>query len=51
MLEHRSLFALHFDLPARPFFGLRQKERYRSKAADALLEAIKSHHAQPDLVI
>ena len=51
MLENRSLFALPFDLPARPFFGLRQKERYRSKAADALLEVIKNHDAQPDWVI
>lgn len=29
-----------FDLPARPFYALRHKERYRSKAADALLEMI-----------
>lgn len=47
MLENHALFALPLDLPARPFFGLRQKERYRSKAADALLEAIKGHDAQP----
>jgi DNA-binding transcriptional LysR family regulator len=40
-VEARALFALPFDLPARPFFGLRQKERYRSKAADALLDVLK----------
>ncbi|MGN6374920.1 MAG: LysR family transcriptional regulator [Sphingomonas sp.] len=50
-LERRSLFALPFELPARPFFGLRQKERYRSKAADALLDVIKDYGAQPDWVI
>ncbi len=40
-VEARALFALPFELPARPFFGLRQKERYRSKAADALLDVMK----------
>lgn len=35
------LHALPFELPDRPFFGLRHKERYRSKAADALLDMIK----------
>jgi DNA-binding transcriptional LysR family regulator len=32
-----TLHALPFDLGTRPFYGLRHKERYRSKAADALL--------------
>ena len=41
-----ALFALPFDLPARPFFGLRQKERYRSRAADALLDLIANHPAE-----
>ncbi len=50
-LAARALFALPFEVPARPFFGLRQKERYRSKAGDALLEIIKQHGAQPDWVI
>ena len=36
-----TLFARPFDLAERPFFGLRHKERYRSKAADALLAVIK----------
>lgn len=36
-----SLYALPFELPNRPFFALRHKERYRSKAADALLDTIK----------
>jgi DNA-binding transcriptional LysR family regulator len=37
-----ELAALPFALPERSFFGLRQKERYRSKAADALLDMIKA---------
>lgn len=45
-LEAKRLRALPFDLPARPFIGLRHKERYRSKAADALLETIR-HHEEP----
>ncbi|MBW4331135.1 LysR family transcriptional regulator [Stakelama sp. CBK3Z-3] len=40
-LDAKVLTALPLDLPARPFFGLRQKERYRSKAADALLNVIQ----------
>lgn len=40
-LETGTLSALPLQLPARPFFGLRQKERYRSKAADALLDLIR----------
>lgn len=32
--------AASFAIAPRPFFGLRHKERYRSKAADALLEMI-----------
>ncbi|GHD00839.1 LysR family transcriptional regulator [Novosphingobium pokkalii] len=51
LLEARALFALPLALPPRPFHGLRQKERYRSKAADALLDTIKSFDAQPDWVI
>ncbi|HEY0271430.1 MAG TPA: LysR substrate-binding domain-containing protein [Sphingomonas sp.] len=35
-----SLHALPFALPARPFFALRHKERYRTRAADALLDLI-----------
>lgn len=46
-----ALHALPFHLPERPFFGIRQKERYRSKAADALLEVIRDHDAQGDWVI
>lgn len=47
----RALSVLPFELPTRPFFALRQKERYRSKAADALLEIIENHDIQPDWVI
>jgi DNA-binding transcriptional LysR family regulator len=36
-----ALRAIPFDLPERPFFGLRHKERYRSRAAEALLACIK----------
>ena len=34
------LQALQIDLGPRSFFGLRHKERYRTRAADALLELI-----------
>lgn len=50
-VEARALFALPFDLPGRPFLGLRQKERYRSKAADALLDVIKGFDANVDWII
>jgi DNA-binding transcriptional LysR family regulator len=50
-VETHALQVLPFHLPERPFFGIRQKERYRSKAADALLEVIATHEAQPDWVI
>lgn len=42
-IDAGTLHALAFDVPARPFFGLRQKERYRSKAADALLAILADH--------
>ena len=51
LLEARALFALPLALPPRLFHGLRQKERYRSKAADALLDDIKDFDAQADWVI
>ena len=35
-----TLHAVPLDLGPRPFHGLRHKERYRSKAADALLDLI-----------
>ncbi|MCJ2188402.1 LysR substrate-binding domain-containing protein [Novosphingobium beihaiensis] len=47
----RTLHALPFHLPERPFFAIRQKERYRSKAAGALLDVIAGYEAQPDWVI
>jgi DNA-binding transcriptional LysR family regulator len=37
-----ALHAAPLDFPPRPFFGLRHKERYRSQAADALLELIQA---------
>ena len=33
-----TIHAAAFEIALRPFFGLRHKERYRSKAADALLD-------------
>ena len=50
-IEMRALFALPFALPSRSFFGIRQKERYRSRAADALLDVIKGYQAHLDWVI
>ena len=40
-LRAKTLHVLPFVLPDRPFFGLRHKERYQSKAAVALLKLIK----------
>jgi DNA-binding transcriptional LysR family regulator len=40
-LRAGTLHALPLDLPPRRFFGLRHKERYRSRAADALLDLIQ----------
>jgi len=39
-LLHGSLRRLDFEMPQRPFHILRHKERYRSRAADALLEVV-----------
>jgi DNA-binding transcriptional LysR family regulator len=50
-IEARALFALPLELPDRPFFGLRQKERYRSRAADMLLDVIKDYQPYHDWVI
>jgi DNA-binding transcriptional LysR family regulator len=40
-----TLHAARCDFPPRAFFGLRHKERYRSKAADALLDLIRAGSA------
>ncbi|MBN8839964.1 MAG: LysR family transcriptional regulator [Sphingomonadales bacterium] len=50
-LSARILAELPLDLPARPFFAIRQKERYRSKAAEALLEIINAYEAPSNWVI
>jgi DNA-binding transcriptional LysR family regulator len=42
-LNNGFLHTLPFELPARPFFALRHKERYCSKAANALLDLIKEN--------
>jgi DNA-binding transcriptional LysR family regulator len=39
-----TLHALPFDLGMRPLYGLRHKERFRTKAADALLDLITEMH-------
>lgn len=51
LLATRALIALPFALPPRAFHALRQKERYRSKAADALIAAIRDFDVQADWVI
>lgn len=40
-LKAGGLHAADLDLKPRPFFALRHKERYRSKASDALLDLIR----------
>jgi DNA-binding transcriptional LysR family regulator len=45
-VKAQTLFEMPIKLPARPFFALRQKERFRSKAADALLEIVSSYVPQ-----
>jgi DNA-binding transcriptional LysR family regulator len=44
-----ALTALPLDLGSRPFYGLRHKERYRARPADALLDlmAERAKGAQP----
>ena len=41
-LKAGTLHAAPLNFTRRPFFALRHKERYRTKAADALLELIRS---------
>ncbi|MFT8540622.1 LysR substrate-binding domain-containing protein [Acetobacter sp.] len=40
-----TLHAVPQDVKPRSFYGLRHKERYRSRAADALLDLIEQQHA------
>lgn len=40
LVEREALSVVPFALEERPFFGLRHKERYRTRAADALLDLI-----------
>lgn len=42
-LKTGVLHAMPFELPARSFFAMHHRERYRSKAADALLDLIKEN--------
>ncbi len=41
-LKAGILTTLPFDLPARPFWLLRHKQRYRSKAGDAFVSLLAS---------
>jgi DNA-binding transcriptional LysR family regulator len=43
-IKARTLHAATIEFKPRAFFGLRHKERYRTKAADALLDIIGSQH-------
>ncbi|MBF0872026.1 LysR family transcriptional regulator [Gluconobacter japonicus] len=46
-LVSQTLYAAPVDLGPRIFFGLRHKERYRSKAADAFLHILETHKKNP----
>jgi DNA-binding transcriptional LysR family regulator len=50
-LHSGTISALACDLPARPFFAMRHKERYRGKAAEALLDMIAGYEESVDWVI
>ena len=45
-LKAETLCHVPFDLPKRAYRMLRHKERYRSRAADALLDLIKAAPAR-----
>ncbi|WP_347342811.1 LysR substrate-binding domain-containing protein [Sphingomonas phyllosphaerae] len=40
-IEAKILYAAPIAFGSRPFYGLRHKERYRTKAADALLDLLR----------
>ena len=48
-IKARMLHAAPIEFGPRAFFGLHHKERYRTKAADALLELIGLQHAEHQL--
>jgi len=50
-MQSGAVCALACDLPARPFFAMRHKERYRGKAAEALLDVIAGYEESVDWVI
>jgi DNA-binding transcriptional LysR family regulator len=45
-LQAGSLRQIAFDLPARPYYLLRHKARYRSKAGDAFLDLVRADWAR-----
>jgi len=46
-LRYRTLRRLDFDMPQRVFQIVRHKERYRSRAADALIAIVTSGRSKP----
>jgi len=50
-VQSGAVCALSCDLPARPFFAMRHKERYHGKAAEALLDVIAGYEENVDWVI
>jgi DNA-binding transcriptional LysR family regulator len=46
-LRYGGLSRLDFEMPQRPFHILRHKERYRSRAADTLLEIVARDAPEP----
>ncbi len=45
LIQAGTLHRVPFVIEPRPFYGLRHKERYRSKAGDALIALIEAHGA------
>jgi DNA-binding transcriptional LysR family regulator len=46
-LRSGALQRVPIDLPARPFFVVRHRERYRSKAADAFMLVVRNGRSRP----
>ena len=46
-LRSGTLRRVRMDLPARPFFVVRHRERYRCKAADAFLLIVRDGARRP----
>jgi DNA-binding transcriptional LysR family regulator len=46
-LRSGALLHVPIDLPARPFFVVRHRERYRSKVADVFLHVVRDGRSHP----